>query len=129
MTTSTPELITLSQSSRPRGGPRPAVRKGGRATFSPAVMAERLNPLTPMCPMLHNSFLEAGMSQGRSGRMVFEIDPALKREFYSQLAKDGSTAKDWLLDRIESYLSVRQVSLPLAADGAPDTPYSPTRRR
>ena len=68
------------------------------------------------------------MAHGNSGRMVFEIDPSLKREFYSQLAKDSSTAKDWLLERIQSYLSARQMNLPLAEEGAATVNYTEIRR-
>lgn len=68
------------------------------------------------------------MVYGSSGRMVFEIDPALKREFYSRLAKDGSTAKDWLLERIESYISARQMTLPLATESTSPVPHSAPQR-
>ncbi len=65
------------------------------------------------------------MPTGPSGRMVFEIDPTLKREFRAALARDGRTAKDWLLERIEEYVSERQGTLPLeqvvSRDEAGDT--------
>lgn len=37
------------------------------------------------------------MSIGRSGRVVIEIDPVLKREFHAVLAKNGMTMKDWFM--------------------------------
>ncbi|MRX07014.1 hypothetical protein GJ697_04105 [Pseudoduganella sp. FT25W] len=37
------------------------------------------------------------MSIGRSGRVVIEIDPLLKRELHAVLAKNGMTMKDWFV--------------------------------
>jgi hypothetical protein len=37
------------------------------------------------------------MSIGTSGRIVIEVDPALKRHLYSALAREGLTLKDWFL--------------------------------
>ncbi len=37
------------------------------------------------------------MARGNSGRIVIEVDPALKRELYASLAKSGSTLKDWFI--------------------------------
>lgn len=44
------------------------------------------------------------MSIGRSGRIVIEIDPAIKRELYSKLSKEGRTLKDWFLLSTSNYM-------------------------
>ncbi len=54
-----------------------------------------------VCFMSHNRC----MARGQSGRLVFEIDPGMKREFHARLARDGSSAKDWLIRRIQDYLA------------------------
>ena len=56
------------------------------------------------------------MARGRSGRMVFDIDPSIKRSFYAELTREGLTAKQWLLDHIQQYLAMRQMQLPLDND-------------
>jgi len=43
------------------------------------------------------------MAQGKSGRIVIEVDPALKRELYAALAMSGSTLKDWFVRSAEDY--------------------------
>lgn len=43
------------------------------------------------------------MARGESGRVVIEVDPALKRELYAVLAMSGSTLKDWFVRSAESY--------------------------
>lgn len=45
------------------------------------------------------------MAKGRSGRVVIEIDPELKRALYGALAVDDSTLKDWFVDKATEYLS------------------------
>lgn len=37
------------------------------------------------------------MPQGKSGRIVIEIDRELKRRLYSSLASRGLTLKDWFI--------------------------------
>ncbi|WP_145336597.1 MULTISPECIES: hypothetical protein [unclassified Pseudomonas] len=44
------------------------------------------------------------MSVGQSGRVVIELDPAIKRELYSLLAKNGMTLKDWFLSQAAIYI-------------------------
>ena len=44
------------------------------------------------------------MSIGNSGRIVIEVEPELKRQLYSALAKDGMTLKQWFLNNASSYL-------------------------
>jgi len=61
------------------------------------------------------------MSIGSSGRIVIEIDPSLKRELHSALARQGVTLKDWFVAYVAEYLqSYRQPSLHLAdREGTP----------
>lgn len=44
------------------------------------------------------------MSIGSSGRIVIEIEPDVKRQLYSVLARDGLTLKDWFLREARIYL-------------------------
>ena len=48
------------------------------------------------------------MARGTSGRIVVEIEPALKRALYSRLASDGRTFKDWAIAQIEKYVGVTE---------------------
>ena len=45
------------------------------------------------------------MPKGESGRVVVELEPAMKRKLYSALAMDSRTLKDWMIENIERYLS------------------------
>ena len=45
------------------------------------------------------------MSIGPSGRIVIEVEPEVKRELYSALARDGLTLKDWFLSNAANYLN------------------------
>lgn len=45
------------------------------------------------------------MSIGTSGRVVIEIDPALKRELHSVLARRGVTLKDWFLSNADDCIA------------------------
>ena len=47
------------------------------------------------------------MPRGPSGRMVVEIDPALKTTLYVALNEDGLTLKSWLLYQMAAYLDGR----------------------
>ncbi|MGD2030108.1 MAG: hypothetical protein PVG86_09250 [Desulfobacterales bacterium] len=44
------------------------------------------------------------MARGPSGRIVLEVDPELKNELYSAIAKKGITLKDWFVDSAEQYI-------------------------
>jgi len=44
------------------------------------------------------------MSIGTSGRIVIELDPSLKRQVYSALAKDGMTLKEWFVREAQNYI-------------------------
>ncbi len=57
------------------------------------------------------------MSIGRSGRVVIEIDPALKKTLHATLMKNGLTLKDWFVLSAENYLTnTTQRSLPFDED-------------
>ena len=45
------------------------------------------------------------MPVGKSGRIVIEIDPALKQTLYESLKEDDSCMKDWFLRNVENYLA------------------------
>ena len=45
------------------------------------------------------------MSVGKSGRIVIEIDPELKKELYQSLGNEGSSLKKWFLTNVQGYLS------------------------
>ena len=52
--------------------------------------------------------------RGKSGRIVVELDPAIKRHLYSKLAYDGLTLKAWLVQKVDAYLADDDaVQLPL----------------
>lgn len=44
------------------------------------------------------------MARGKSGRIVIEIDPKLKKELYLALEKKGLTLKDWFIKQAENYI-------------------------
>jgi len=74
--------------------------------------------------MLHDIEARAvnAMPVGRSGRIVIEIDPEQKKELYAALERDGTSLKQWFLERVGEYLQDRgQLSLHLmVADGDDD---------
>lgn len=45
------------------------------------------------------------MAKGESGRVVVELDPFQKSQLYSALAIENKTLKDWMIERIQQYLS------------------------
>ena len=64
------------------------------------------------------------MARGESGRVVLEIDPEFKREFYAALTREGLTLKEWFLTNAERHLQdVNQPSLfpptPIQSDSEP----------
>ena len=69
-----------------------------------------------LCHMSHITEARQ-MARGRSGKIVVDIDPALKDRLYVQLAQENLTLKEWLIRQIERYLADR-VQPPLF----PDTP-------
>lgn len=60
------------------------------------------------------------MAIGPSGRIVVEIDPALKRDLYEALRADHLSLRDWFLTQAQTYLdSRRQLRLRLFPDDEP----------
>ena len=47
------------------------------------------------------------LARGKSGRIVLEIDPALKRQLYLKLGQDDVTLKEWFLRTAERYIRGR----------------------
>lgn len=45
------------------------------------------------------------MSISSSGRIVIEVDPAIKRHLYAALTRDGVSLKEWFLNNAHAYLS------------------------
>jgi hypothetical protein len=43
--------------------------------------------------------------KGDSGRVVVELDPELKRQLYSALAKEGVTLKQWFINLAKVHIS------------------------
>jgi hypothetical protein len=53
----------------------------------------------------------------KSGRMVVDIDPALKLALHAALAADGFSLKEWLVKRAVEYVDGRnQLRLPFDAE-------------
>lgn len=44
------------------------------------------------------------MARGKSGRIVIEVDPKLKKDLYLALEKKGLTLKDWFIQQAETYI-------------------------
>jgi len=45
------------------------------------------------------------MARGKSGRIVLEVDPYLKRNLYLSLETNQKTLKEWFIEAAESYIS------------------------
>ena len=45
------------------------------------------------------------MAQGKSGRVVIEIEPTLKSELYVELARHQLTMKDWFIKNASQLVS------------------------
>lgn len=52
------------------------------------------------------------MARGPSGKLVIEVDPALKDALHARLAAEKTTMKDWFIRQAEEYLRGQQ-ALPL----------------
>jgi len=50
------------------------------------------------------------MSVGESGRIVLEIDPAMKKQLYQTLKSEGLNMKEWFLLQANQLLSSEQNS-------------------
>jgi len=55
--------------------------------------------------MSHNI---CNMSRGKSGRVVIETDPDLKRRLYTQLARDEQTLKEWFTEAAFAYVEQKE---------------------
>lgn len=54
------------------------------------------------------------MSIGKSGRVVIEMEPELKKELHTILRKEGTNLKAWFLENVDQLLAERsQKPLPL----------------
>lgn len=63
-------------------------------------------PLRLPCYVTYVTCLQgSSVSIGTSGRVVIEIDPVLKRELHSVLARRGMTLKDWFLSKADDCIS------------------------
>lgn len=45
------------------------------------------------------------MARGKSGRIVLEVDPSLKRELYLALEHEQQTLKEWFMVHVQQFLS------------------------
>ena len=73
-------------------------------------MVDQRTALLFTIQVLHNI---QHMARGQSGRLVFEIDPGVKRALHARVATEGRTLKDWFLEQVERYLTQPvQESLP-----------------
>src|SRR5574338_126734 len=88
----------------------------GRPMTAPALSSSLDEP---ECLMLHTAHGSSRtvpqrevrtheMSRGPSGRIVVEVDPALKKRLHAALTLDGITLKDWFRQRAETYLTGHQ---------------------
>jgi hypothetical protein len=62
------------------------------------------------------------VSRGKSGRIVLEVDPALKRQLYIVLTAEEKTLKEWFVGQADRY--IRRMTSPqfnLLPDGADAT--------
>ena len=60
------------------------------------------------------------MARGKSGRVVLEIDPELKRRLYASLENRQETMKEWFIKEAESLIyGDKQPSLFDASDKLP----------
>jgi hypothetical protein len=60
------------------------------------------------------------MAQGKSGRIVLEVDPVLKDRIYSVLRSRGQTLKEWFLAQAAAEVEASQLKLDFS--GAKDAP-------
>ena len=53
------------------------------------------------------------MSIGKSGRIVVDMEPSLKRELHLVLRSEGTNLKSWFLEKVDEFLAEKsQKSLP-----------------
>jgi hypothetical protein len=61
------------------------------------------------------------MARGPSGRIVIEMDPALKRDLHSVLAAQGSSLKDWFIERAKEHIAKSKSTLTTNKGSKPKT--------
>jgi hypothetical protein len=61
--------------------------------------------LHELCYIELSGLLGDLMAKGDSGRVVIEVDPALKRELYATLDHEGLTLKGWFVRRANEYIA------------------------
>jgi hypothetical protein len=60
-----------------------------------------------------------GMSVGKSGRIVIEVEPGFKQELYDALGKEGKSLKSWFVENAEVFLGDKgQIALSLTEEGS-----------
>jgi len=51
------------------------------------------------------------MAQGKSGRIVIQVNPVLKNKLYVELAKQQITMKDWFIENAKQFIEERGQTL------------------
>lgn len=64
------------------------------------------------------------MARGKSGRIVLEIDPELKRQLYSALENKQQTMKDWFVKEAQSVVYGEKEPPPDGDAGSEENPGS-----
>ena len=82
----------------------PTPSKNPRGLRLPYPQPAKKKRLHVMSLMLHNI---KRMARGPSGRIVIEVDPALKRDLHSALAAEGLSLKDWFINRAQQHIAER----------------------
>ena len=59
------------------------------------------------------------MARGKSGRVVLEIDPTVKRNLYLALEKNQKTLKEWFIQNAEEYIYSHQQLTLFVAENKP----------
>lgn len=59
------------------------------------------------------------MARGKSGRVVLEVEPGLKRDLYLALEVEGMTLKDWFLRSASTYIQEHRQSSLFRAEQSP----------
>ncbi len=60
------------------------------------------------------------MARGKSGRIVLEIDPLLKRHLYLSLEKNQKTLKEWFIQTAQEYINNSEQLKLFVAESKPD---------
>ena len=45
------------------------------------------------------------MARGKSGRIVIEVDPSIKKKLYEALVSNDMTLKEWFLKSADDFIS------------------------